>query len=220
MGLRTASGSSLPSTAFASQLAMNVADLLALPVHPETEKDIVGCLIVLLAAGAGTDVIETRSPWRMACCKEFLDAMAVAFLKRGMHKTRIAPPCATLIAEFLWRAPEVGQYEAAWRAHEAARAAWRAEEAARPRDRSLCRNLCREPVGICRFEVDHGRSCTFFHPPLQILKLAQQRALAQQRGADDLVAVVQAIYMEREAQGIPSPINPARLDSINILRRL
>lgn len=183
---------------------MNVEDLLALPVRLETEKEIVGCLVLLLAAGAGTDVIKTRSPWRVACCKEFLDALTNAFLKKDAYGARLAPPCATLIAEFLWRAPEVGQYEAAWRAEEKA--------LLRLKGRVLCRNVCRHPLRVCTFAAGHGRPCELFHPPPQILQLAQLRL----RDGDDLFKAVMAVYMEREAQGIASsPVNPIHNSSLN-----
>ena len=192
---------------------MDIADLLALPLleiadrahracfrprlaDVKAEKEIVNRLVVVLATSAvprggglclGVPSVatlsRTRSPWRLACCQEYLDATTAAFLVEGAFNNQLPASCAAIVANFLWQRPKAGQYLAAWQAQEGPRL-----------------TLCQDSCGGLRCK----NSCQYFHPPPEILQLAQ----AGHGDARDHWITVQEIYRERElVQGIPSPVD-------------
>ena len=81
--------------------------------------------------------------------------------------------------------------------------------------RTLCKSICRHkddrngaggPIGECKFKREKGRDCEMFHPPQEILDLAQDRSRTVGAEVDDVWKIVLDMYKEWEAQGHPSPV--------------
>ena len=174
-----------PRPPFSPRMRQRTVDLRA-------EKGIVGSLTTLLSKVSKEDMArllsqpafhQAASPWRKACCLEYLDALTAAHLELKSHRFGLPRACAALVASFVWKAPEKGKYLADFIASQ------------NHKSKILCKSICRSRDGLCMWTRDEGRPCPFFHPPNEILVLARARA------GDDLYAAVQAILREREEQG-------------------
>jgi hypothetical protein len=79
------------------------------------------------------------------------------------------------------------------------------------KSRTLCKNVCRhrsltDPLGCCTFQQRTGRKCDMFHPPENILLLAQSKCRGGNAEENDVWKAVQGIYRELEARGVQSPV--------------
>ena len=79
------------------------------------------------------------------------------------------------------------------------------------KSRTLCKNVCRhrslaDPLGCCTFQQRTGRKCDIFHPPEDILLLAQSKCRGGNAEENDVWKAVQGIYREMEARGVQSPV--------------
>lgn len=159
-------------------------------VDVRAEKDITGNLTTVLSKASKEDIAclrslpalyQTTSPWRKACCLEYLDALAAAYLEAKPLSFRLPRACAASVSAFLWKAPEKGKYLADFIASQ------------NHKSKDLCKSVCRSRDGKCMWTRG---PCCFFHPSSEVLLLARERA----GGAYDLYAEVQAILREREEE--------------------
>jgi hypothetical protein len=148
------------------------------------EKLIVDRLVRLLARGATADSPTTPSPWRLACCKEYVTAVLAAFVKKGC--LRLPSVCGALVADFLWCPPLPGVYLRALAA----------QEGGQRKSDVVCKRFCRH--GTCTFSEQTGRPCTFYHPSQEVMDTAL-RDLAEGRSDGDLWRAVTALQKNASA---------------------